>query len=282
MHEQVLFCVAKVWRRLESSDPPTPRGALWRHQRRRSKRNGDENILLSPTVPIQPCAPPNRAKVLARSQKSSGRTLTRRGGWFCRSTKCLTRRVRSAISLLCSLFVSSIVLVVHSSEDFRRLGRHLDEIMLGKADVPYEKIMMQLDSTTGLYEDSGAQNMGFKGATLRYRKMQNLDHSQVIMKYLRKPIFEQACRRLYGGAPIASFRTMFFNKPSRLSESIAGGTNLPWHQVPSCTSSTPHFPSDLSVRGCSSPLPFACPSRTRPFPRRLCRIDGSFSTATHC
>ena len=33
--------------------------------------------------------------------------------------------------------------------------------MLGKADVPYEKMMMQLDSATGKYEDSGLASFPF-------------------------------------------------------------------------------------------------------------------------
>ena len=43
--------------------------------------------------------------------------------------------------------------------------------MMGTADVPYDEMMMQLDSSTGRYEDAGAQTLGHKGATLAYRKV---------------------------------------------------------------------------------------------------------------
>jgi phytanoyl-CoA hydroxylase len=114
---------------------------------------------------------------------------------------------------------------------FHALQERIDQIQLGKADVPYEKMMMQLDSTTGKYEDAGVQTLGFKGATLRYRKIQNLEHCPCIREYLRKPIFREACERTYGkDVPISSFRTMFFSKPARVSADVAGGTALPWHQ----------------------------------------------------
>ena len=106
--------------------------------------------------------------------------------------------------------------VFEKEEDFQALRRHIDDIMLGIADVPYDDMMMQLDSATGRYEDSGAQTLGFKGASFRYRKIQNLDLSPLVMKYLRNPLFREACARVYGAqVPIASFRTMFFNKPAR-------------------------------------------------------------------
>jgi hypothetical protein len=52
-----------------------------------------------------------------------------------------------------------------------KLRNRIDEIMLGKADLDYSKLMMQLDSETGRYEDSGEQTLGHKGSTLNYRKV---------------------------------------------------------------------------------------------------------------
>ena len=40
--------------------------------------------------------------------------------------------------------------------------------------------------------------MGWKGKTLAYRKIQNLEHDPLIMEYLRKPIFKEACEKVYG------------------------------------------------------------------------------------
>lgn len=110
-------------------------------------------------------------------------------------------------------------------EQLRKLQYRIDEIMLGKAKLDYDKLMMQLDSTTGAYEDAGAQSMGFKGARLDYRKIQELEHDEVFLEYLLEPVFEKICERIYGPeTPVALFRAMFFNKPANR------GTFLPWHQ----------------------------------------------------
>ena len=113
--------------------------------------------------------------------------------------------------------------------EFKAIQSRLNDIMLGIADVPYDKMMMQLDSSTGRYEDIGAQTLGHKGSTTNYRKMQNLDLDPIFMKYLRKDIFQEVCDEIYGDVPISSFRTMFFNKPASTGKA-SGGTTLPWHQ----------------------------------------------------
>jgi hypothetical protein len=115
--------------------------------------------------------------------------------------------------------------------DLAALQARLDEICMGTAELPYDQMMMQLDSKDGEYGSAGAQTLGHKGATLRYRKIQNLDLDPLVMDYLRRPVFREACSRVYGAeTPIASFRTMFFNKPRSHDGGGAGGTKLPWHQ----------------------------------------------------
>ena len=105
------------------------------------------------------------------------------------------------------------------------LQTRIDSIMLGTADVPYSKLMMQLDSPDRSYANTGEQSMGHKGPTLNYRKIQNLDEDKVWMDFMRAPLFDDACKRVYGeDKPITSFRCMFFNKPA------GKGTPLPWHQ----------------------------------------------------
>jgi hypothetical protein len=107
----------------------------------------------------------------------------------------------------------------------QKLQDRIDAIMLGKADIDYERLMMQLDSATGAYEDAGEQSRGFKGARLDYRKIQELEHDAVFRDYLAAPVFEDICARTYGaGTPVALFRAMFMNKPANR------GTFLPWHQ----------------------------------------------------
>jgi len=107
----------------------------------------------------------------------------------------------------------------------RKLQDRIDEIMLGKADLDYNRLMMQLDSATGAYEDAGEQTLGFKGATLDYRKIQELECDSVFRDYLIDPVFEDICARAYGAqTSVALFRAMFMNKPANR------GTFLPWHQ----------------------------------------------------
>jgi ectoine hydroxylase-related dioxygenase (phytanoyl-CoA dioxygenase family) len=105
------------------------------------------------------------------------------------------------------------------------LQEMIDSIMLGEADCPYDKMLMQLDSETGRYEDAGEQTNGHKGSTLNYRKIQGLEFSPPFLELMRHPVFEDACRRIHGHeADIACYRAMFMNKPANR------GTFLPWHQ----------------------------------------------------
>ncbi len=112
-----------------------------------------------------------------------------------------------------------------SDAELRALQQRIDDIMLGKAQVNYDRMMMQLDGGTGKYEDAGVQSAGFKGATLAYRKIQQLEFDPLFLEYMQRPIFRELCARVYGAAtPIAAFRAMFMNKPAHK------GTFLPWHQ----------------------------------------------------
>ncbi len=112
-----------------------------------------------------------------------------------------------------------------SDEDLNALQQRIDDIMLGKARIDYDRILMQIDSTTGVYNDAGVQSKGWKGATLGYRKIQDLEFDVLFRAYLERPIFGEICEKTYGpGAGIACFRAMFMNKPARQ------GTILPWHQ----------------------------------------------------
>jgi hypothetical protein len=114
---------------------------------------------------------------------------------------------------------------VLSDQDLAALQGRIDDIMLGQADVDYDRLLMQLDSADGKYENAGVQSLGFKGATLAYRKIQELEHDPTFRAYMERPLFKDICDRIYDPeTPIASFRAMFMNKPSRQ------GTLLPWHQ----------------------------------------------------
>lgn len=114
---------------------------------------------------------------------------------------------------------------VLSDTDLHALHQRIDDIILGKAPMDYEWILMQLDSDSGKYEDAGVQSRGHKGATLNYRKIQELEFDPLFLEFMQRPIFREICARVYGAdTPVESFRAMFMNKPARK------GTFLPWHQ----------------------------------------------------
>ncbi len=114
---------------------------------------------------------------------------------------------------------------VLSAAELAALQRRIDDIMLGHAQAPYERIMMQLDSTTGNIADAGPQTKGFKGATLAYRKIQDLELDPLFLACMQKPLFKHICETVYGASVrVAAFRAMFMNKPSEK------GTPLAWHQ----------------------------------------------------
>jgi ectoine hydroxylase-related dioxygenase (phytanoyl-CoA dioxygenase family) len=125
----------------------------------------------------------------------------------------------------------------YEREGYLRLGKLLegealtamqdrfDEIMTGKAAVDYSRLMMQLDSESGAYNEAGEQSLGFKGATRNYRKIQNLEFDPFFLRYMQQPLFREICDRVYGAdTPISVFRAMFMNKPA------GRGTFLPFHQ----------------------------------------------------
>jgi len=112
-----------------------------------------------------------------------------------------------------------------TDDELAGLQQRIDDIMLGTAEIDYDKILMQLDSTSGKYNDAGVQSKGWKGATLAYRKIQDLELDSLFGEYTNRPIFREICERVHGKeTPIACFRAMFMNKPAKQ------GTYLPWHQ----------------------------------------------------
>ena len=113
---------------------------------------------------------------------------------------------------------------VVSDAQMHKLQTRMDDIMIGRAPLQYDKMLMQLDSADGNYDSAGPQTRGFKGATLAYRKIEGLEFDPIFLEYMQLPLFEDICRRLYGDIAIASFRAMFMNKPAQQ------GTTLPMHQ----------------------------------------------------
>jgi len=106
-------------------------------------------------------------------------------------------------------------------DELAALQRRIDQIMLG--EVRYPGMMMQLDSDTGAYGDMPEQSVGFKGATLAYRKIQQLERDPVFLRFMQRPLYRDICQRFIG-SDVSIFRSMFMNKPAHR------GTLLPWHQ----------------------------------------------------
>jgi hypothetical protein len=105
------------------------------------------------------------------------------------------------------------------------LQNRMDDIMLGRAPIDYDRVMMQLDRDPERDNKPGPQSKGHKGETLLYRKIQDLELDPLFLAFLQKPEFRSVCARAYGEeTPIASFRAMFMNKPAH------EGTELVWHQ----------------------------------------------------
>lgn len=114
---------------------------------------------------------------------------------------------------------------VLSDEELQSLQQRINEIMLGTAPVDYDRMLMQVDSLTGDVADAGPQSKGFKGATLNYRKIQDLEFDPRFLACMQKPLFREICAKVYGAeTPVACFRAMFMNKPAQ------HGSFLAWHQ----------------------------------------------------
>ncbi|MCC6580410.1 MAG: phytanoyl-CoA dioxygenase family protein [Phycisphaeraceae bacterium] len=112
-----------------------------------------------------------------------------------------------------------------SDEQVALMQKRIDDIMLGKANVDYGRMHMQLDANSEDYGKLPPQTPGHKGATLDYRKIEQLEFDPFFLRYMQQPLFEDICRRQYGqGVSVRCFRAMFMNKPA------GKGTTLPWHQ----------------------------------------------------
>jgi phytanoyl-CoA hydroxylase len=125
----------------------------------------------------------------------------------------------------------------YDRDGFLRLGKlmpdaellglqdRIDAIMLGEADVPYERMMMQQGTPDGDAAGIGPQSKGFKGPTLNYRKIEGLELDPAFHRYMSRPLFRHIAARVYGaGTDVGIFRAMFMNKPAGY------GTPLIWHQ----------------------------------------------------
>jgi hypothetical protein len=110
-------------------------------------------------------------------------------------------------------------------EELRAIQQRIDDIMMGRAELDYGRTMMQLEGGDGEYSNLQSQSKGHKGATLDYRKVQDLELDPLFLDYMQSPLFRHICARVYGpDTPVSCMRAMFMNKPA------GKGSHLPWHQ----------------------------------------------------
>ncbi len=114
---------------------------------------------------------------------------------------------------------------VREDGELEAMQQRMDDIMLGKAPLDYDRMLMQLDYKSETDTSPGPQTKGHKGATLNYRKIQDLEFDPLFLTYMQTPLFRDICAKAYGpDTPVACFRAMFMNKPARK------GNHLQWHQ----------------------------------------------------
>lgn len=110
-----------------------------------------------------------------------------------------------------------------SDDEVAALQHRLSDIMLGKAPLNYDNMVMQRDNAPG--ETQGPQSRGFKGPSLNYRVVIGLEYDPVFLSYIQRPLFCEICARAYGASTaITSYRSFVMNK------SAGGGSKLLWHQ----------------------------------------------------
>ena len=109
---------------------------------------------------------------------------------------------------------------VAPAEEIEAMCQRIDDIMLG--NISYDNMLMQLCPSAGQPELS-RQSKVFKGSTLKYRKIQDLEQDPLYLAYMQKPLFRDLTRKIVG-EQISIFRAMFFNKPAER------GVTINWHQ----------------------------------------------------
>ena len=135
--------------------------------------------------------------------------------------------------------------------ELEALQVQLDDLLVGRAEsttVQLDAPMVQLR-----YADAaeGTQTPGSKGTSLRYRSLESLGLDPLVEAFMRKPLFDAACQRVYGDStPVASLRTVLSSEPSRHAGGAVGVAALPWQQD-RCSflgERTPQTPNPESTR----------------------------------
>ena len=79
----------------------------------------------------------------------------------------------------------------------KALCQRIDDIMLGK--VVYPDMLMQLCPSAGEGERA-RQSREFKGSSLKYRKIQDLERDPLFRAYIQQPLFRDLTAQIIGAA----------------------------------------------------------------------------------
>ena len=109
---------------------------------------------------------------------------------------------------------------VASPQEIEALCQRIDDIMLGQ--IRYDNMLMQLCPSAGK-PDLSKKTREFKEASLKYRKIQDLEQDPLFLNYIQTPLFRDITQKVLG-ENVSIFRAMFFNKPAEQ------GVTINWHQ----------------------------------------------------
>jgi hypothetical protein len=99
-------------------------------------------------------------------------------------------------------------------EQIEALGERIDDIMMGTVHHANPMLFQLCPSATDLpqfAEFGAAQTKLWKGATLKYRKVQDLEQDPLYRDYMSLPVFRDITSKIIGPR-VSLYRTMFFNK----------------------------------------------------------------------
>jgi hypothetical protein len=109
--------------------------------------------------------------------------------------------------------------LVLTSNEVDELRGRAEDFAAGR--VHNEHVRVALDAAA---VPAGAPGAAMEG-TPRYRKIEGLEHDELIRSYLANQLLLEVCARMYAPhAPISVFRATIMNRPAEQ------GTVLPWHQ----------------------------------------------------
>jgi phytanoyl-CoA hydroxylase len=121
-------------------------------------------------------------------------------------------------------------------EQIEAMCERIDDIMMGRVVLPNPALFQLCPSAEDLphYAEHGsAQTKVWKGATLRYHKVQDLEQDLLYLEYMGLPIFRDVTKKIIA-EEVSLYRTMFFNKPAMTDEATkargASGVVINWHQ----------------------------------------------------